>query len=425
MNPAQTLKDKLKKLQQASTEKRTARKLLRAPTSLDFAVSSRIALLDPSTWDAAAATGGLFLSREYLAMLERVLPENLSPRYALVTARDAGATIPVAALHMQIADLSAAQLRPRRDGRGRLLDPLKQKISDRVHQRILACGNFLTYGQHGVAIADGIDPKSAWHAVAEALYRVRHAEKLEGGAQFSLIKDVCGSHIAPARTLEDLSYRWVETEPNMVLTLDPAWTSHDDYLASLASKYRSSIRNAVLKPIEAAGCVIEPLGDPALHAERLHALYKSVQENAAVRPFELPPDYFPALLELAGSRGRVSVLVRNADRTLLGFLVSLADGETGYAYHIGFDREAARELPVYLRLLHAGIADGIALGVKRISFGRTALEPKAALGAKPEPFGVLIRHRQPVLNKLIKHVLTGIEHEDAPDRNPFKQAKTA
>ncbi|HRE18205.1 MAG TPA: hypothetical protein PLW86_14245, partial [Rhodocyclaceae bacterium] len=77
--------------------------------------------------------------------------------------------------------------------------------------------------------------------------------------------------------------------------------------------------------------------------------------------------------------------------------------------------------PIYLRLLHAGIADAIALGCRRISYGRTALEPKAALGARPEDFGVLVRHRQPVLNSLLKHVLLGIGHADAPERNPFKK----
>ncbi|MBL8513718.1 MAG: GNAT family N-acetyltransferase [Betaproteobacteria bacterium] len=425
MNAAQSLKDKVKRMADTSAAKRASKRALRAPTDLDFAIASRIGLLDASLWDAAARDGGLFLSREYLAMLEGATPANLSPRYALVTARGNGAIVPVAAIHMQIAELSAAQLRQRRldhGGRGRLLDPLKQSLSDKIHQRLLACGNFLTYGQHGVAIGEGIDPAAAWHAVAEVLYRVRNAEKLDGGTQFSLIKDVCGEHVAAARTLENLSYRWIETEPNMVLTLDPAWKSHEDYLASLASKYRSSVRNAVMKPIEAAGCIVESLTDPAPHVERLHALYKNVQENAAVRPFELPPDYFPALLAFAGARGRVSVLRRNADEAILGFLVSLADGDTGYAYHIGFDRQTASDLPVYLRLLHAGIADGIALGVRRISFGRTALEPKAALGAKPEAFGVLVRHRQPVLNKLIKPLLMGIEHDAPPDRNPFKKS---
>lgn len=45
-----------------------------------------------------------------------------------------------------------------------------------------------------------------------------------------------------------------------------------------------------------------------------------------------------------------------------------------------------------------------------------------ALGAEPRPFGILVRHRQPVLNKMIKRLLTGIEHEEAPDRSPFRKA---
>ena len=56
----------------------------------------------------------------------------------------------------------------------------------------------------------------------------------------------------------------------------------------------------------------------------------------------------------------------------------------------------------------------------RLSLGRTALNPKASLGAKPEPMTVWMRHRQPVVNALIRNLLTGIEHEEPPERNPFK-----
>ncbi|HEY1121785.1 MAG TPA: GNAT family N-acetyltransferase [Haloferula sp.] len=127
--------------------------------------------------------------------------------------------------------------------------------------------------------------------------------------------------------------------------------------------------------------------------------------------------------QTAGDRFRCSGIRRGDE--LLGFLITLADGETAFAYHIGFDREAAAGLPVYLRLLHAGIADAIALGCSRISFGRTALEPKAALGAKPESFGVMLRHRQPVLNTLLKRLLLCVEHDEPPERNPFKSPAKA
>jgi hypothetical protein len=52
--------------------------------------------------------------------------------------------------------------------------------------------------------------------------------------------------------------------------------------------------------------------------------------------------------------------------------------------------------------------------------GRTALEPKARLGAKPQPMRVLVRHRIPMLNVLVRALLHTISHDEAPERNPFK-----
>jgi len=327
----------------------------------------------------------------------------------------------LAAVYMQIVDISLAQVRPAKPASaGKKWAAPLNKLTERASQRVLACGNMLTYGQHGIATVEDADEKSVWHGVAEVLYRVRQSEKLLGRTQFVIIKDLHDHHARQANTLVNLSYRFVETEPNMVLTVKPNWKSYDDYLASLASKYRSSLKNAVFKPLEEAGCAVEHLNDLAPVQDRIFALYKSVQMNAGFRLFELSPAYFVGLQRAAGDNFRCSV-VRRSD-TILGFLISVADGKTAIAYHIGFDREAAANLPLYLRLLHAGIADAISLGCEQISYGRTALEPKASLGAKPQPFSIMVRHCQPVLNKMIKHLLLGIEHDDAPERNPFKKA---
>ena len=99
----------------------------------------------------------------------------------------------------------------------------------------------------------------------------------------------------------------------------------------------------------------------------------------------------------------------------------LGDGGTAIAYYIGFDRTAAAEgIPIYLRLLHATIGDAIAWRCERLSLGRTALEPKAALGAKPEPMFVWMRHRVPALNWMLRGVLGAVPPNEAPERNPFK-----
>lgn len=418
------LKDQLNKLAATNQARRATKKRLRAPTDLNFALADSINLLNETAWDAVTQHSGFFLSRAYLAMLEKVCPANLGLRYALVSA-DNGAT-PIAALVMQIVEISPREVRPlktKTDSRrekllGPMLAPLKQKMNALATQRVLVCGNLLSYGQHGVAAAADEDPATIWHAVAEALARVREAEKLTGGTHFVLIKDLHAPFTAPARQLEALSYRYVETEPNMVLTLDPVWKSYADYLASMASKYRSNVKNAILKPTDEAGCAVETLSDVRAAEARLHALYLNVHANADVRPFTLHAGYFAALQAVAGEKCRVSIVRK--DEKILGFVVALVDGQEGIVYHIGFDRDAAATLPLYLRLLHAGIAECITMGCKTISFGRTALEPKATLGAKPQTFGVLIRHQQGVVNKLIKNLLLGFEHDDAPTRSPFK-----
>ena len=111
----------------------------------------------------------------------------------------------------------------------------------------------------------------------------------------------------------------------------------------------------------------------------------------------------------SGTRGAIS-----------GFVTTVKDRDTAVGYLIGFDRESSASLPIYLRLLHAVTADALELGCERISFGRTALEPKARLGAKPHPFRVWVRHRQPVLNLLVGNLLRSVSHEEPPERHPFK-----
>lgn len=414
------LPDKLRSISTALRARNEVRQRLRGPADFYYAIADSITMLDAGAWQQVAQAGGFFMSLPYLKELENVLPSNLSPRYALIFSGDGETRTPVAAVYMQIADISLAQARPEKAaGIGSQGTPMDQ-LAERARQRILTCGNLLTFGQHGIAFAPGLDRALGWHGVAEVLYRVRQAEKLVGKTHFIMIKDLHAPHTEHAAHLKNLSYRYIETEPNMVLALHQDWKSYDDYLASLASKYRSNIRSTIFKVMEQAGCTVEQLSDLSSVQAHIHSLYKSVQVNAGFRPFELLPTYFPALQKVAGARFRCSVIKR--DGIMLGFLISVADGDTSLAYHIGFDRAAAAELPIYLRLLHAGIADAIALGCKQISFGRTALEPKAALGAKPQPFGVLVRHRQPILNKMIKQLLLGIGHDEAPTRSPFKKA---
>jgi predicted N-acyltransferase len=294
-----------------------------------------------------------------------------------------------------------------------------RKLGSKMRTRVLVCGNLLVYGLHGVSIAAGADRAKVWQAVSEVIYRVRRAEKLAGSTDIVLLKDFDAAARQDSAILRKLSYGAVETEPNMVLTVNAAWRRHEDYLQSLSSKFRSDIKNRVFKRFDDAGCKLEKLDDVAAHATELQHLYLQVHGNAGLRPFTVPASYWPELAELAGANAGVHVARR--DGNLIGFIVSVLDGDTALAYHIGFDRQVAGEgVPVYLRLLHASLARAIELGAKRVSFGRTALEPKARLGCKPEATIVWARHRHPFLNQLLQPMLKLVEHDEAPAVEPFK-----
>jgi hypothetical protein len=258
--------------------------------------------------------------------------------------------------------------------------------------------------------------------VAEALYRIRRADRLDGETNVVMLKDVTGEQTG-LEALRRFSYRPLATEPNMVLEIDPGWRTYDDYLGALDAKYRRNSKDQS-KKLMTAGCRLERLENLEPHASRIHELYLSVQSNASIRLVTLPPMYLPALARTLGDQMRCTAVRR--DDEMLGFVTTIRDGDCAIGYYIGFDRDAAQTgLPLYLRLLHTTIADAIDWGCKRLSLGRTALEPKAGLGAQPERMSVWLRHRIPALNWLLRGMINAVPHNEAPERSPFKEKPKA
>ncbi|MEA2205460.1 MAG: hypothetical protein QOE77_2236 [Blastocatellia bacterium] len=400
----------LKKLVTKARDLRDSHKERHRATGFGFAFADSVDYLDPRLWDELTANQSLFLSRRYLRVLEEAGPENLRQRYALIfRGRDA-----VAAVAAQRITVSLGRVRKKSTHKN-IAAPL-----DRIEEQMLVCGNVLSWGMHGVAFAADEDNAALWPAVAEALYRIRRADKLFGNSDLIMVKDIPDSHAADAEALSRFSYRPLETEPNMVLDILPAWRTYEDYLASLTSRYRKAAKQ-IEKEVVAAGYRIEEIEPAEISrlAETLHQLYLQTHHNARVRLVTLPVSFLPTLAERLGADMRFSV-VRKAEE-VLGFVTTLRDGETAVGYYVGFDRKANAETPIYFRLLQEVVHHAIKFGCRRLSLGRTALEPKARLGARPDPLRLWIRHRVPMLNVLVRGLLHTISHHDEPPhRNPFK-----
>jgi hypothetical protein len=236
-----------------------------------------------------------------------------------------------------------------------------------------------------------------------------------------MVKDITDAYATGASALSRFSYRQLETEPNMVLDISPKWATYEDYLASLTSRYRKQAKQ-IDKDVTAAGFQVELLNGPGeveRYAENLHQLYLQTHHHARMRLVTLSPEFLPRLAAQLGADLRCTIVRR--DDQLLGFVTTVRDGETAVGYYIGFDRKANADVPIYFRLLQAVVDDAIKFGSRSLSLGRTALEPKARLGARPDPFSIWIRHRIPMLNVLVRGLLHTIsDHDEPPDRNPFK-----
>jgi hypothetical protein len=392
------------------------------PTGFGFAFGDRIDYLDGEKWDQVTNCQTVFLRRSVLRVIEEHGPVNIRPRYAMVFRSHQ----PVAVVAVQIVGVSGRHFgREEKVGRAnpsenllkRALSPAAKLATVKWRERILVAGNLLSWGFHGIAFAAGEGVAELWPAVAEALYRIRRSENLLGTANFVMLKDMTPEQTG-VDALRRFSYRPLETEPNMVLEIKPGWQSYEDYLGALTAPYRRNCKE-VVKKLTAAGCTVETIRDLSPYAKRIHELYLAVHGNASVRLVTLPDSYLPALARTAGDHFRCTIIRRGEE--ILGFVTSIRDGDTAIGYYIGFDRAAAASgLPIYLRLLHASIDDAIHWRCKRLSLGRTALEPKAALGAKPEKTTVWLRHRVPALNWMMRGVLGAVPHEEAPERNPFK-----
>lgn len=382
------------------------------PSGFQFALFDSVAMLRPDHWDALAGDHSVYLSRKYLEVLEAHAPGNLRMHYALVYREGR----PIAAIVAQAVEVRGDSI-----PKPGIRKATKTSLS-KVSQRILVCGNLLSWGFHGVAFAKGADPSGLWPAVAEALYRIRRADKLFGETGLVMVKDLTDEVDASAGALKHFSYRPMETEPNMVFYPKPQWERLDDYLKDLRSGYRNSAKK-VIKDFEEAGFTLEALDPDSVkaHRDEIYGLYHQVHDQQKLRLISLDPDFIPALARAFGDDFRTTI-ARDPDGKIVGFITTLKDQVGAVGYYIGFDKAAASAgVPIYLRLLQCTIADAIQMKAAWLSLGRTALQPKAQLGAHPVPLRCYLRHRVPSMNAVVRGFLNFMPEPDtAPERNPFK-----
>lgn len=391
--------DKIKEKTQRHIERHTA-------LDYQYIFSDSISFVNAGDWDAVAHDSSIFLSRGYLTTIENNSPENTVQRYALAYSDGE----PIAIVVCQLAEISGESL-------FQSSADIAEKLTGGLRERVLVCGNLVSSGLHGVAFSPHLSAEEGWKIVAEILYKIRRAEKLSGQIDFVLIKDISEAELAPSQTVERYSYRRIQTDPDMVIEFEADANCFEGYLTCLNSKYRNRIRK-VIKKLDQAQFLCEKLVIDTETDRLLHRLYLEVENRSKTRLATLPVGYFNGLYESLGSSFCCYGIKKNNE--IVGFITIIKDGPDAISYYVGINYDLNSEYPVYFRLLQLAVQAALEMGCSRIQLGRTALEPKASLGALPVDTFVWARHRVPIVNFMVRKLFRNIPYDVAPERNARK-----
>lgn len=393
------------------------------PQIADYSIQVSACIADVAMqWDKAAPADNIFLQSRYLQALEQFPPEKMSFQYGVVYYhQDPVGVIYAQRFHVNLdesnqnteAPTSACILRT--IGRA-----FKKWILRRADYNIIICGNLLLTGEHGFYFNPAVPAERTTELAQRGLELFQNLwEQAQPKIHIQLFKDFSEEHDHQkmTRQLGHFGYHRFQMQPAMRMGIH--WSTFDDYLNAMGSKYRVRARRAFKK---AAGISKRELTIAEMEAyqPRIYELYKSIADGAGFNAFLLHPHYFTALKQFLGDR--YQMVGYFMEDQLVAFRTTILNGEELEAHFLGVDEHYNREHQIYLNILYDLVGAGIYHQVKYIDFARTALEIKSSVGAVAAQQDCYIRHRNRLSNALLNLLIRYLSpKEEWTPRHPFKE----
>ena len=365
----------------------------------------------PYNWDVIALNN-IFLSKDYLKILEKSAPENMVCHF-IGFFRDKEL---VGIALSQFLDLNKLESFGERDKC--IKTSIRNSIFKNFCSHVLILGNNMLTGQNAYAFSDRIDKKTALLCLKTASKKLETIFKNKGQkVHITTFKDFPQEETAAFQKAGFQDYFQFSTQPNMIFDIPTHWKTEQDYINALSKKYRDQYKRARKK----ANGVVKikmHLEDIIKHEETIYDLYFHVAKNAHFNTFFLAKNHFRTLKEIL--KDKFLFYGYFLDEKLIGFNTIIKNGEVMDTYFLGYDESIQREKMLYLNMLYDIIAYSINKGFKEIVFARTALEIKSAVGAKPQEMFGYMKHSNIILDTVIEKLFCYLEPEVVwQERNPF------
>lgn len=377
----------------------------------NFKIYDSFALL-PSEWDAVSIDN-IFLTRDYLEVVEKSSPENMKLYYIGIFKDESLVGIALS----QFLDLNRLESFGDRDKC--IKTTVRNFMFKHFSSRVLFIGNNMLTGQNAFSFVDGVDKKKAIRTLKQATIALKDILKSEGKkVHITTFKDFYSDEIKNFDSGDFQNNLLFSTQPNMVFKINPEWKSDQDYVDALSKKYRDQYKRARKKAIGIEKRKMH-LEDIIKYENAIYDLYFHVAKNAPFNTFFLAKNHFRVFKEILKDNFLFYGYFLNEQ--LVGFNTLIKNGDVIDTYFLGYDDRIQRERMLYLNMLYDMIAYSINKGFRAIVFARTALEIKSSVGAKPIKMHGFMEHSNGLINKNLAVLFRYLEPETVwQERNPFK-----
>lgn len=367
----------------------------------------------PNTWDEVAHENA-FLQTPYLKVLENAAPTNMQCFYIGIFKKSELIGVALA----QYLDLNKLESFGERDKCIKTF--IRNFIFKNFASHVLLLGNNMITGQNCYAFKKAIDYKTISELLIECATEIKNYFKKQNiTIHIVSFKDFYQECALAFNEFGFKSIYEFNTQPNMVLELQNHWKNNEDYVLSFSKKYRDQYKRAH-KKIE--GIIAKELSWEEIisNEERIYELYHYVAKNAPFNTFFLDKHHFSTFKKQCGKRFVLCGYFLN--EKLVGFHTLLLNGSVLETYFLGYDEYVQKEKMLYLNMLYNMTKFGIENQFKKIIFGRTALEIKSSIGAKPVVMSGFIYHTNTWINKMLPKLFPNLEPTLVwQQRHPFKE----
>lgn len=388
-----------------------------------FFIANKISSVNVNDWKTVNSSNNLFLSIEYLTLLEVNENENYHFKYVIVYKKN----IPVAISYFQVIDFSAAlfgeflagQMKDLQSKRSKLFETYLQKSKGNIVLRLVTLGNNFVSGEHGIAFSKTIDKEHQFQLINKLAHLISKEEKLHGKISATLVKDFYSKSLPARNELKTSSFIEFAVEPNMVVEVPMKVKNMTDYLGLFSKKYRNRAKNIfnlsqTIQKRELDVNEIQKLNS------KIFFLYEQVYNNAKFKLVKLDKNYFSDAKKTFGEKFIFFGFFKN--QKLVAFNSAfLLENEELEAHFIGFDYSLNKDFGLYQNILFNLIDTAIKYKRIRVNLGRTAAEIKSTVGAKAELLTCYLKPQNTLSKVVMGSFLNFLSPSEWIPRNPFKE----